>query len=105
VTAVDGAPKASGEGDVRFAAVPNPVAAGTRLSFSLPPQASAHLEIYDSAGRLVRKLREFAAGHAPDEGAWWDGRTDRGVALPSGAYYARLRWSGGSRTVRVVISR
>jgi hypothetical protein len=90
---------------IHFTVSPNPTVAGARLAFALPAQAAAHLDVYDSAGRRVRNLREYPSGPARAEGAWWDGRNDRGAALPSGAYYARLRWPGGSRTVRVVISR
>lgn len=105
VTAVDGPAPGVGGDAVRFAVAPNPTAAGARLSFRLPQRVAARLAIYDAAGRRVRLLRDGEAGPAASESAWWDGRDDHGALLPSGAYYARLNWAGGSRTVRVVLAR
>jgi hypothetical protein len=35
----------------------------------------------------------------------WDGRTERGKELPSGAYFARLRANGRKEVRRVVLAR
>jgi hypothetical protein len=105
VTAVDGAPPAPAADAVQFAAAPNPSSSGTRLSYRLPSPGSGRLEIYDSAGRLVRRLEDRAAAAGPLREAWWNGDNDLGKRAPSGTYYARLRWEGNSRTVRVVVVR
>jgi hypothetical protein len=103
VTAVAG-PSRDGAGG-ELAAFPNPAALGTRLRFSVPRPGAARLEIFDSAGRRVRQLLDDPDGSGAGRVAWWNGRDDRGTALPSGAYFARLSWDGGSRTTRVTLVR
>jgi hypothetical protein len=93
-----GEPSALTGDEVRLTAAPNPATRGTRLSFRLPPQAAARLDLFDASGRRVRRLQDGTGASA-----WWDGRDDRGTRLPGGAYYARLRWDGGSRTATVVL--
>jgi len=62
---------------------------------------TARLGVYDSAGRLLRRLDlRVAAGGA---GADWDGLDDLGRPAPSGIYFVRLRESspsGASQTAR-----
>jgi len=76
---------------------PNPFNPGTVISFTLPERAAVTLDIYDVAGRLVRRLaasREMDAG--PRE-VYWDGTNDAGRPVSSGVYYCRL--TAGKATV------
>jgi FlgD Ig-like domain len=73
-------------GDLVPRNVPNPFNPSTRIQFSLAGDTSVNLNIYSSAGRLVRRLvaaRTMTQGEHTIE---WDGRDDRGQALPSGVY-------------------
>ncbi len=73
---------------------PNPFNPRTVIPFSLPHRGEAELAVYDVAGRLVRTLLhdELPAG---DHEAVWHGLDERGHAVASGAYFARLRTSQG----------
>ncbi|MBU0742620.1 hypothetical protein KKG45_13225 [bacterium] len=73
---------------------PNPFNPRTVIPFSLPRGEEIELSVYDAAGRLVRTLLrgELPAG---DHEAAWHGQDERGRAVASGAYFARLRTSRG----------
>ncbi|HET9940936.1 MAG TPA: hypothetical protein VFR25_07525 [Candidatus Eisenbacteria bacterium] len=79
---------------VRLQASPNPFRAETRID---APDWGP-LAIHDVQGRLVRVLTCAPGGACPQvAGAFrgsWDGRDERGRAMPSGVYY--LRYSGAS---------
>jgi hypothetical protein len=90
---------------VQLSASPNPAASVTRLTFTLPKPAFAHLEIYDASGRLVRILRDGRAAASGLQNVTWDGRDERGATVAGGAYFARLRWNDESRTTRVTLAR
>jgi hypothetical protein len=71
---------------------PNPARGPVRLAFGVPAaDAGAPLEvaIHDLAGRRVRTLARGAA-RAGRHDAAWDLRDDRGGAVASGVYFARL---------------
>jgi hypothetical protein len=74
---------------------PNPFNPRVRVAFSGPDQGDALLEVYDLRGRRVATLWRGEARAA--EQTAWDGRDDRGRALPSGIYTFSLRREGGSR--------
>ena len=81
---------------------PNPFNPSTEIHFNLPQRGRWTLGVYDVQGRLQRtlfsELRE--AGLAK---ATWDGRDDRGRALGSGVYLARLSGAGESRTGKMIL--
>jgi len=68
---------------------PNPFNPRTDLRFSLAVDARGALDVFDVAGRHLRRLAEgrFEAG---DHQFVWDGTDDAGRALPSGVYFARF---------------
>lgn len=68
---------------------PNPFNPSTSITFSVPRAADAQLLVYNSAGRLVRKL---ADGHLTSGKytADWDGRDDNGSSVATGVYFYRL---------------
>ncbi len=69
--------------------VPNPFNPRTTIGFSLPGAEHARIDIYDLAGRLVRRLidKPMQAGRYQIE---WNGRDERGRAVTSGVYFYRL---------------
>jgi VCBS repeat protein/flagellar hook capping protein FlgD len=111
VQAVDGAfigsafaPEASftfavtGVGDaaappVAVHATPNPFARSTTLEVAGVATARARFLIYDTAGRLVRRLGESEADRDA-RAVTWDGRDQSGRELPAGVYRFRLEDRG-----------
>ncbi len=83
---------------------PNPFGASTTIPFRLQRSGDASLVVYDATGTRVRELRSgfhFAGEHA----VTWDARDDRGDAVASGVYFARLRIGGAEATRKLVLVR
>ena len=66
-----------------------------RLSFALAHPDRVALMIFDVGGRVVRRVIDESMSAGPHARAW-DGTDDRGRAVPSGRYFARL--TAGTRT-------
>jgi phage tail sheath protein FI len=84
---------------------PNPFNPATFLRFELAGDSRVELRILDLAGRLVRVLepgRTFGAG---EHRLLWDGRDDKGRALGSGVYLARMSVAGSVRSQRLTLVR
>lgn len=90
--------------DLALAVSPNPFNPQTTLSCTLPAAGPCSLVIHDLRGRRVRTL---VAGAQPagDQTVIWDGRDERGTAVASGVYFARLAHPAGSRTQRLALVR
>ncbi len=84
------------------AAWPNPFNPGTKISLTVPKAGPAALAIYDMRGQLVRSLlsADLESGVHP---VVWDGRNDRGAALPSGVYFARAQTVAGKATTKLLL--
>jgi len=84
--------------------IPNPFNPAVRIGWELALRGHVAVDVYDSAGRHVRRLlaaeRDAGAGEAI-----WNGRNDAGRELPSGLYVARLQSAGVSRTVKLTLLR
>lgn len=81
---------------------PTPFRDRTVLRFVLPSDGPATLDVYDVAGRRVRRLVRgtlSSGAHA----APWDGRDEEGKPLPAGTYFVRL--SADGRTVSRTVTR
>ncbi len=101
VTGVGGEPPAA----LRLAPNrPNPFNPRTAFDFELAQPSRAVLAIYDARGSLVATLLD-ADLPAGAHGAAWSGSDDRGAAMPSGVYFARLRTAAGTRTVKLTLAR
>jgi len=83
---------------------PNPLGAGTVITYTLPRAQELDLAVYDTAGRLVRRL---ASGEQPagEQHLFWDGRATSGRPASAGVYFVRL--SAGERTLsrKLVVTR
>ena len=68
---------------------PNPFNAATEISFGVPVQSRALLQLFDGRGRLVRTVadRSFTPGFHT---VYWDGKDIRGTSLPTGIYIIRF---------------
>jgi hypothetical protein len=74
---------------------PNPFNPETWIPFNLPRATDVAIQIYDSSGRLIRKLDlgQKPAGTylTKGESAYWDGRNELGEPVASGIYYYQLQ--------------
>lgn len=75
-------------------AAPNPFNPRTVISFDLPRTAAVSLDVYDVAGRLVRRLIQGETLPAGTRSAVWDGRDDGGRGAAAGVYFYRLQADG-----------
>ncbi|MFZ1729354.1 MAG: FlgD immunoglobulin-like domain containing protein [Bacteroidota bacterium] len=68
---------------------PNPFNPSTSIKFSVTRSADVQLLVYNSTGKLIKKL---ADGHLTSGNytANWDGRDDNGAAVATGIYFYRL---------------
>jgi hypothetical protein len=85
-------------------ASPNPFRAGTEVSYRLPRGTPVHLAVYDTAGRLVRRLTEGWVSSG-NQRITWDGSNDAGTPLVTGVYFVRLRAEGQTVTRKAVLLR
>jgi hypothetical protein len=83
---------------------PNPFPEETALRFALSKSGPAELAIFDSGGRLVRRLdaRTLPAGIHE---LVWDGRDENARAVGSGVYFARFRSGDHSDSRPIVVMR
>jgi serine protease AprX len=84
---------------------PNPFNNTTRLIFGLDNPDKVSLSVFDIRGRLVKNLIQNEQKEAQFHQVEWDGKTDRGVSLSSGIYYAVLSTSSKTHTIKLVLIR
>jgi hypothetical protein len=82
---------------------PNPMSGGTHFEFSLPASSPGVLEVCNVGGQVVRRLAVSSRGQ--DGVVSWDGRDDRGRAVPGGVYFVRLAGGEASGTAKVTVVR
>lgn len=85
-------------------AAPNPFNPSTTLRFAVPAAGSVRAEICDLRGRVVRTLADRMMAAGPAQVAW-DGRDDRGAALPSGVYLARVTIGEVTGATKLVLAK
>ena len=82
---------------------PNPSGGATRVVYRVPHNGDAHeVEVYDAAGRAVRRL---FSGTRPvgDYELEWDGRDGSGTRVASGVYFVRIRAAGATQVARKLV--
>lgn len=81
---------------------PNPAEPGNANVLYRLPAGTASVDIYDIAGRLVRRLTsgDFAGGV---QSLTWDGRGTNGEPVASGIYLVRLQSSSGKHAVKRLV--
>ncbi|MEZ4702814.1 MAG: PKD domain-containing protein [Rhodothermales bacterium] len=81
---------------------PNPFNPTTTIRFALPEAAQVRLTVYDMLGREVARVfdGELPAGRHE---ASWNGRTDAGATVSSGAYLLRMSAGSFSAVQRMVV--
>jgi hypothetical protein len=94
-------PPATRAGSLELAVAPNPARERVELTFALPRDGRATVDVFDLAGRRVARLADgaFAAGvHR----VHWDGREQANGRVAAGVFLVRLTTAAGSATRRVV---
>jgi WD40 repeat protein len=87
-----------------FRAAPNPLRAGTRLSFRLSEAAGVRLSVHDASGRRVATLLDGA--HAAGAHViLWDARNASGARVAPGVYFASLSDGVQLMTRKLVVLR
>lgn len=80
---------------------PNPFTSSTLIRFSVPRATHVRLSVLDTAGRVVRLLRDESL--APGSySVLWDGRDGDGKPVPSGSYFVSASGAGTALTRRTV---
>lgn len=74
---------------VSILTAPNPASREVMASFALPRAVTARIFACDPLGRVVRRLHDGFLDAGPQE-LRWDGRSDLGQRVPTGAYFIRL---------------
>ncbi len=86
---------------------PNPFNPETWIPYRLARETEVAIRIYDTKGRLVRRLAlgNQAAGYYAERGtaAYWDGRNEDGEAVASGIYIYQFRAGDYAASRRMVI--
>jgi flagellar hook assembly protein FlgD len=87
---------------------PNPAslgAAAIQLRFELAHATRAQVEVFDTTGRMVRRLIDENLSSGPHS-TTWDGRNDAGRLAAPGVYFYHLATEGGfSGSQKVVVLR
>jgi hypothetical protein len=89
--------------DFLSGAAPNPFRERTDIRFSLAAPVGVRLDVHDVAGRLVRRLVDGSSLAPGLHASVWDGRDERGRAVPAGIYFVRLETADGFRATRKVL--
>jgi hypothetical protein len=80
---------------------PNPFNAGTVMPFALKNDAQWTLTVYNVLGQEVRAFSNFSA--AGTVRVNWDGRDQKGSAVPSGVYFYRVATKEWSATRKMTL--
>jgi flagellar hook assembly protein FlgD len=86
------------------APAPNPVVAGSNVTFSLRNAGRVELDVYTVSGRLASRI---AGGwyEAGDHTVAWQRRGVSGEPLANGVYIVRFRSGEVERTQKMVLAR
>lgn len=94
----------AGAARIPLQAYPNPGSFQTYLRFETKLSSQVQADVYDVAGRRIRRLsNEYLTAGGHD--LLWDGRDDEGRQTSAGIYLVRVSSSEGTATARVVLLR
>jgi aminopeptidase N len=100
----DGAAGQTAPNTASLEAIPNPFRQSTTLRFRSPAGEPIRVEIFSPAGQRVRVLSTGAGSGGPCA-IPWDGRDERGLSLPSGTYFCRVKDGDICQTKRITMLR
>jgi flagellar hook assembly protein FlgD len=82
---------------------PNPFNPQTAVRYTVPSGGAVTIAIFDARGAHVATLidrKEHAAG---SYSAQWNGNDERGAAVSSGVYFARITHPSGTRSKKMML--
>ena len=97
--------QAGGGGALAAYVYPNPMNPSGAIAWRTAVAGPVRVDVYDPAGRLVRRLREDAWYGAGWHEALFDGRDAVGRELATGVYFYRIRTAEGAERGRLTILR
>ncbi|MCD4775652.1 MAG: hypothetical protein K8S15_06310 [Candidatus Aegiribacteria sp.] len=80
---------------------PSPCFGSLAITCTAPAGKQSSIEIYDTAGRMIRRLDIETSGVEQD--LTWDGQDESGHHVSSGIYYCRLRVPGQNLVQSIVM--
>jgi hypothetical protein len=84
---------------------PNPFSTATTIRFDVPARGGpVAIKVFDIVGRQVRALFSGTPGAGRHE-TMWDGRSESGVRLDSGAYFVVFQARGVQREAKLILLR
>ncbi|MEO0185441.1 MAG: T9SS type A sorting domain-containing protein, partial [candidate division WOR-3 bacterium] len=89
---------------ILYKPLPNPFTRAIRIRFNIPEQGMTHLNIYDVAGRLVRKLVNAKL----TQGKYniiWEGTDNEKRLLSSGIYFVKADYGSEVFTEKIILVR
>ena len=99
-----GAGVAPGTGSFSARSFPNPMDEVTRIRYELPASGEIDVDVYDAAGRRVRRLTSGYQVGGPHT-LNWDGRGDDGAQVADGVYFIRLQSKDGEDSQKILVVR
>jgi len=93
------------EGRLPVLVTPNPMNPGGTLTFVTSAPGRVRIDLYDAAGRRVRRLLDEPVLPPGYHDVPVDARADGGAPLASGIYYFRIEAAEGSRAGRIAVVR
>jgi flagellar hook assembly protein FlgD len=90
--------------EVKLEIYPNPSKEGLKIEWQIPECQKVCLSIYDSQGRLIRKL----VGGDMEKGTYialWNGRDELNNKVPCGVYFCRLLATKTSKIKKINLAR
>lgn len=81
---------------------PNPTAGDATISYSVPAVESVEIDVYDSYGRLVKRLVENSRHPSGYHTVSWNGCNETGTEVSAGVYYVKFRNGANSETRSLV---
>jgi len=84
---------------------PNPFTEATTLYYETAQAGRIGVDVFNAAGRLVRRLQEPGLRAHGLHRLRWDGRDDAGSPVPAGVYLVRAGAAEASKTRSVVVLR
>ena len=99
VTGVGGTPASY---VLSISAYPNPFNPETTIRYTLPAKGHVTIDVFDARGAHVATLVD-AVTPAGAYTVTWNGRDDRGIAVGSGVYFARLSSAADRRSYKMTL--
>lgn len=83
---------------------PNPLTTRTEIAFDVERAGSLDVQVFDVAGRRVRRFGGGVVDAGPAR-LTWDGRDDSGRTLPAGVYFVKVQSGESTFTSRLALVR